>query len=122
MYLIGDELFAKAIIKKGQICLINDQETGRKCYIVDENQQICKSEHTGIYLNNKYINCDKETGLIYIPEAVESYQDGVWFTHDGITDNAYLEVKSSNYSLNFTTVFNSEEVIAGRTAKFLFPM
>ena len=52
--LIAHDLNARAKIGKGNLHVLNDNITGRKCVILDENFKLCKSERTGLYIDKKF--------------------------------------------------------------------
>lgn len=68
--MIGEEMNSKAVIKKGGMTLIYDNITGRNCQIVDYQQNICKSDHTGLFIKNKFFKADIDTGVIRLPKEV----------------------------------------------------
>lgn len=71
--LIGGEVNSKAIIQRGQLTLIYDKITGRNCVIIDENNEIQKSQNTGIYIENKFFKACPKSGIIQLGNDVKTY-------------------------------------------------
>ena len=67
---VGGETNASAKITKGNLTIINDDITGRNLVIIDEKNEICKSEKTGIHLHNKFFKACPKTGVIKLPESL----------------------------------------------------
>jgi len=64
----GNGKMSRAVIKKGFLSLIHrSTSAGHQAYIIDSKKDICKSDRTGVWIKNKYYQCDKETGAILIP-------------------------------------------------------
>ena len=80
--LVGEEKNAKAIIRKGYLTLLYDRLTGRNCVIVDEQNQICKSDNTGLYIRNKFIRANPETGLINLHKDMGEQNTDVILVHN----------------------------------------
>lgn len=64
---------SKAIIQKGQLTLIYDKITGRNCVIIDENNEIQKTDNSGVYIENKFFKACPNTGVIQLGTQIKTY-------------------------------------------------
>ena len=64
---------SRAIVKKGSLTLIHRSTVaGHIAYIIDADQNICKSENTGVWIDKKFYKCDPDkNGAIFIPYGTE---------------------------------------------------
>ena len=57
----GNGKQGRAVIKKGQLSLIHrSTSAGHIAYVIDAKKQICKTERTGVWLDNKFYACNPE--------------------------------------------------------------
>lgn len=117
--LVGEEKKAQAVIKKGSLTLLYDNLCGRRCVLVDEQNRVCLSERTGIYLKNKFLRANPTNGLIKIPEELEEFSGKVVAVHDGFAAKVQLSFQNMTHSLSFFPLYNIEEIIPGREARLV---
>ena len=73
---LGNGISSRAVVKKGALTLIHKNTiAGHFAFIVDEEKQICKGEHTGMYFDNNFYAANTETGRIIVPFGRHSYTD-----------------------------------------------
>lgn len=81
-----------------------------------------KTANTGLYIKNKFFRCNQETGIIEIPQEVDQFSESVVLLRDGFAVKGDLSISNYSYSLDFNFLFNPEEIVPGRQAKFVFPI
>jgi hypothetical protein len=65
---VGNGKCARAVIKKGSLCLISKATiAGHLVYLLDHNKHICKGERTGVWFDGKFFKADDKNGAIFIP-------------------------------------------------------
>lgn len=109
---VGNEQYAKAVIRIGGLKLLYDKFLGRRCVILDEDCNVCKGEKTGLYIKGKFFSALPE-GPIMIPENIECINTQVVVSHDGFADLCRLETFNNQYDLQTDFFFNPEEFVAG---------
>lgn len=81
----GNGKLSRAVIKKGSLSLIHRSSPGGQVgYIIDADRKICKSESTGVWIENKFYkaNSDKN-GQIFIPYANQITNTKIIMIHEG---------------------------------------
>ena len=80
----GNGFMSRAIIKKGQLSLIQrSTPAGVVAYVLDTDKNICKAESTGVWMHNKLYKADRETGCIFLPFGKQAEPTSVVMIHEG---------------------------------------
>ena len=120
VHFTGEELNSSAIIQKGHLTLINDAVTGRSCKILDEDNNVCVSSKTGIYIKGKYFSADASSGIIKLPLNLQiERRSRVMIVHEGFADMATLTIYPTDYKLNTNIIYNPESFITGNEVELL---
>ena len=96
---IGKGYVSRAVIAKGSLTLIHKNTlNGILFYILDETNQICKGEHTGIWVNNTYYKSDINSGSIIIPYRTNNENSFIIYKH-----NTFICIYYRVYKRNYIT-------------------
>ena len=117
--LIGGGLNSKAIIYKGNLTLLFDKITGRNCLILDEDNNVCKSNRTGLYIGNKFLKTNPQNGVINIPHDISYNEQDVIVVHDNFANISNLKLQDLDFKLESSIIFNSESFMPGLETKLV---
>jgi hypothetical protein len=107
---IGNGISSRAIIKKGFLTLTHRATVnGMFLYILDENQNILKSQRTGVWIQSQFYKCE-ESGTIIIPYRNEPYEGPVILVHENFAEIFDLQIPQELYILGFYLSMNLREV------------
>ena len=116
---IGNNHVSRAVIKKGNIkCIHKNTINGKVFYLLDENNQILKGEKTGIWLNNIWYPCIKDTGAILIPYSIKG-KIFILKHDDFCTLEKRISIPDESYEFTGQFIINEESFIMGNTTKIL---
>ncbi|CAI2378280.1 unnamed protein product [Moneuplotes crassus] len=117
---ISNGYSSRAVIKKGTLSLIfKSTAVGQVGYILDENQEICKGERTGLWFQNQYFKTDCENGRVIIPYAKQEVSDKVILIHEEFAQLTEFRRRCESYSFNVSYIVNHESLLMGKEAKIL---
>lgn len=136
---IGGGYSSRAIIKKGNLSIINRETSlGNTIYILNEKSEICKpskpannneentesaSEEnhntTGVWFKGNFYPAN-DKGLIIIPHGKTIENDICIINHDGFSEIGKLQIQQEYYDLKGAFYVNHESLMMGNTAKFIF--
>lgn len=120
IHFTGEELNSTAVIQKGHLTLINDALSGHVCKILDEENNICVSSRTGIFIKGKYFGADPTTGVINLPRNLDiEGSSQVVIVHEGFADLATLTLYNDEYQLNINLLYNPESFITGNEVELV---
>ena len=109
---IGKGYVSRAVIAKGSLTLIHKNTlNGILFYILDETNQICKGEHTGIWVNNTYYKSDINNGSIIIPYRTNNESSFIIYKHDTFACCSSMNLNSESYSLEAIWMIKEESLI-----------
>eukprot|EP00347_Sterkiella_histriomuscorum_P021579 403333486 len=117
---IGNGMSSRAIIQKGNLSLIHRNTiAGQFCFILDENNEICKKEYTGLYFDNSFYQADKQNGRIIVPFGRNQYSGSAIMINEGFAQLTHFlrETEIFNFSASF--ILHNESVTLGNLAKIL---
>ena len=117
---IGNGNVSRAIIHKGGLNIIYKETIyGKLIYILDENNNICKGENTGIWIDKIFYNCKKEDGSILIPFTNFNGNKFIIYKHDNFCEGYNLYISNENYYLDGIFIIDKESFIMGNVVKCL---
>ncbi len=115
---MGEDLHSRTVYFKGNLTLVQDQTFQRQFWIVDEDKNICKGPGTGIYIADNYIKCDINTGSIYIPESVKSYNGKAIIKHGNYADVQSVSFNDDKLALRLNVLYNEDSINIGSENEF----
>ncbi len=137
---IGGGYSSRAIVKKGNLSIINRETSfGKSIFILNEKSEICFSEKqqsnsdnqiegtnsnennhtTGVWFKGTFHPAG-ENGLVLIPYGKSYESDICIINHDGFSELTRLELNMEQYTLSGAFQVNHESLTIGNTAKFIF--
>ena len=118
---IGNGKSSRAIIQKGELYLVERPTiAGHVCYILDMKKEICNSDKTGIFVNNKYYPADQEKeGRIIIPYSKINQKCQAILIHQGLSQLTSLRILEEDYQLKCNFIVFHETFLMGNNAKIL---
>ena len=120
--IIGNGISSRAIIKKGTLNLITRSTSkGKLCYIINEKNEIMKSNNTYIWYNGNKYKCEIEKGMIVIPySSFKAGEDKCILFSDDYSDIANIQIDREVYRLKGHFNLNHSSIITGNMAKVTF--
>ena len=120
--IIGNGVSSRAIIKKGTLNLISRTTSkGKLCYIINEKNEIMKSNNTYIWYNENKYKCETDKGMIVIPySSFKPGEDKCILFSDDYSDIANIQIDREVYKLKGHFNLNHSSVITGNMAKVTF--
>ena len=115
---IGDELESKVTISKGCLKLVNDGLSGRNCVILDERNEVLKSDRTGFYYRTKFFRANEE-GVVQLPMNFPQFNGDVVVIHGKFAQLCHLSVMDPKFQLQTELLFNSESFISGNMVNLI---
>ena len=116
---IGNGHVSRAIIQRGNLrCIHKNTINGKVLYLLDEENQICKGEKTGLWINNVWYPSIKETGAILIPYSVNG-NTFVLKHEDFCCLETNIFIPNEKYDFNGLFIINEESFIMGNVTKIL---
>ena len=118
---IGNGRSSRAVIKKGTLSIIHKPTiAGQVAYILDAHKKICKSESTGIWIDNSFFKADLEkNGRIIIPYTKNTHTSKGVLLHEGLAQLIDLQRTNENYQLKAAFVLLPESIIMGNKATII---
>jgi hypothetical protein len=107
---------SRAIVKKGSLSLIHrSTASGHVAFIIDSDRKICKSEGTGVWIDNKFYQCNFEkNGAIFIPYITDGPKlTKLIMIHDGFAQLGEFTINTEKYELDLAYHINSESILVG---------
>lgn len=116
---IGGGMAARAIIKKGYLAVISHTTIhGQLFDILNEENQICKSESTGIFIEGTFHKANSE-GKVAIPFVPSRKTVQALLLHEGFAEMASIELLEERYEFNCSFLYDKETLLMGNEAKFI---
>ena len=86
--------------------------------MIDEDNKICKGENTGLWINNVWYPCIKDTGAILIPYSING-NIFVLKHEDFCCLQTNISIPDEKYNFNGFFIINEESFIMGNVTKIL---
>jgi hypothetical protein len=123
---VGNGTMSRVIVKKGTLSLVEKPTAaGHQCYIIDSDKNICRSENTGIWCDDKFYESKPEkNGAIFVPYSTRESFDptdptNVILKHGSQVELVKLDRQYEAYSFDCITVLNPESLLLGNEASLL---
>ena len=117
----GNGKMSRAVIKKGSLSFIHrPTAAGHAGFIIDDERNVCKSEKTGVWFENKLYKCDlQQNGSIFIPYGSATRNSNIVLIHNDFAQMSSFSRATEKYDFLAHFHVNSEQFLAGQEAHIL---
>ena len=116
---LGDGTTSRTIIRKGMLnVLMKRTRTGYTAKIVDDEFNVCKGEHTGIYYQNKYYAASEE-GIVRFDFPNSTITANLILRHGNFCYVARQSLQAASTSISSVWLFNEETFLPGNKCTML---
>lgn len=118
--MIGNGVSARAVIKKGSLSLVHRSTVaGHLAYILDAKKNICASDKTGVWFDQKYYPADQTSGRIFIPYGKTDLNSKIIMIHGDFAQLGDFTQKTESYSFSAQFYLHQESILVGASTNII---